>query len=87
MTDNALDSNNGAVTETEQTSTEVVTEAVAEAEAPVEAQPEAAPAHAEETDFIYSKPHGAFLFVILMMIFYFVYWTISWLEIFGIRGA
>ncbi|MEM6280862.1 MAG: hypothetical protein AAF787_01610 [Chloroflexota bacterium] len=77
MTDNAtLESTDGAVLEAEE-----VAEATAEPVAEVEAAP------AEEPAFSYPKPNGAFLFVILLMIFYFVYWTISYFEIFVIRGA
>ncbi len=35
----------------------------------------------------YPKPKGAFLFVMLMMLFYVFYWTLSYFEIFVFRGA
>jgi hypothetical protein len=42
---------------------------------------------AAEEQFSYPEPKGAFLFVMLMMIFYIAYWTISYFEIFIFRGA
>ncbi|MFZ4827505.1 MAG: hypothetical protein ACOYLB_09115 [Phototrophicaceae bacterium] len=34
----------------------------------------------------YAEPKGAFLFVILMLVFYVGYWFINWIEIFVLRG-
>lgn len=33
------------------------------------------------------EPRGAATFVLLMGLFYVVYWTISWIEIFAVRGS
>ncbi len=38
--------------------------------------------HAEE-----GEPRGAATFVILMGVFYIIYWSISWIEIFVTRGS
>jgi hypothetical protein len=41
----------------------------------------------EAEDLKYPRPRGAFIFVMLLITFYVVYWTISYIEIFIIRGA
>ncbi len=33
------------------------------------------------------EPRGAFVFVIIMGIFYLIYWFVSWYEIFVARGS
>jgi len=52
---------------------------VVEAEAVTTAEPD----HANEEE----EPRGAVSFIILMATFYVVYWIISWIEIFAVRGS
>jgi hypothetical protein len=40
----------------------------------------------EENSTEWAAPKGALAFVFLMLLFYAVYWAISWVEIFVIRG-
>ncbi|MEO0562613.1 MAG: hypothetical protein AAF125_10885 [Chloroflexota bacterium] len=55
--------------------------------------PEAVGQIEEQPDFgvepqsAYQPPTGAFLFVILMGVFYVLYWIVAYLEIFVIRGS
>jgi len=34
----------------------------------------------------YGEPKGAFLFVVLMLVFYVGYWFVNWIQIFVLRG-
>lgn len=52
-----------------------------------EAQTEVPESEIEIPETKYTEPTGAFTFVILVLIFYAIYWTISWFEVFVIRGA
>lgn len=46
------------------------------------AQPEADAHHSE-----YDAPRGAFVFSMLLLIFYLGYWAFHWFEIFVLRGV
>lgn len=47
-----------------------------------EQQPESDTPHSEE-----NSPKGAFVFVLLMGLFYVIYFTLTWLEVIGRGGA
>jgi len=61
-----------------------------EEQAVVEAQQEADEqplVDVETVEMVYPRPRGAFLFVMLLIMFYIVYWSVSYFEIFIVRGG
>lgn len=70
--------------ETQEETSEEQAEALQAADTDAEAPPVV---EIESEDLKYPRPRGAFIFVMLMIAFYVVYWTVSYIEIFIIRGA
>ncbi len=40
-----------------------------------------------EEEASYPSPRGAFMFVMILLVFYALYWTLAYFEIFVLRGA
>lgn len=54
-------------------------------ETKVEEQVTTQPEHSSHDE--YAAPRGAFIFSMLLLIFYFGYWAFHWFEIFVVRGV